>query len=74
MSLQFGLDAEGRKQLNGSISAELHLTCQRCLRSLPLLVESELAMLVFANRQELEKQLPTGGYDKDLLVLDELQA
>ena len=74
ISLQFGLDAEGRKQLNGSISAELHLTCQRCLRGLPLLVESELAMLVFANRQELEKQLPTGGYDKDLLVLDELQA
>jgi len=74
ISLQFGLDAEGRKQLNGSISAELHLTCQRCLRSLPLLVESELVMLVFANRQELEKQLPTGGYDKDLLVLDELQA
>jgi uncharacterized protein len=74
VKLQFGLDAEGRKQLNGVISAVLHLTCQRCLRSLPLQVESELALLVFANRQELEKQLPTGGYDKDLLVLDELQA
>jgi uncharacterized protein len=72
--LQFGLDAEGRKQLNGSISAELHLACQRCMRSLPLQVESQLSMLVFANRQEMEKQLPEGGHDRDLLVLDELQA
>lgn len=74
VKLQFGLDAEGRKQLNGSISAELHLACQRCLRALPLQVESELSMLVFANRQEMDKQLPEGSRDRDLLVLDELQA
>lgn len=73
VDLQFGLDAEGRKQINGTISAELHLACQRCLRSLPLQVDSELSMLVFANRQELEKQLPEGSYDRDLLVLDELR-
>lgn len=71
VALQFGLDAEGRKQLTGSIRAELHLACQRCLRSLPLQVASELDLLVFNDRQELERQLYDGGYDRDVLVLDE---
>ncbi len=71
VSLQFGFDAEGRKQLTGSIRAELRLACQRCLRSLPFGVASELDLLVFNDRQELERQLQDSGYDRDVLVLDE---
>ena len=71
VTLQFGFDAEGRKQLTGSIRAELHLACQRCLRSLPFAVASELDLLVFNDRQELERQLQDGGYERDVLVLDE---
>ena len=71
VALQFGFDAEGRKQLTGSIHAELHLACQRCLGRLPLQVASELDLLVFNDRQELERQLHDGGYERDVLVLDE---
>ena len=34
VNLQFGLDAEGRKLLTGSIAADLELACQRCLKGM----------------------------------------
>ena len=73
--LQFGLDAEGRKLLTGTIESTLHLTCQRCLQRLNWPVDSELAMLVFDTREQLDKLLRLQGSDDmehDVLVLDEL--
>jgi uncharacterized protein len=75
--LEFGHDAEGRKQITGSIEAEVHLACQRCLQALPTHVSCELSLLVFATRAELEKQLSSQGrtvesMEQDVLVLDEL--
>lgn len=76
VALQFGLDAEDRKLLTGTIEATLHLTCQRCLQRLDWPVSSELAMLVFDTREQLDKLLRLQGSDDmehDVLVLDELE-
>jgi uncharacterized protein len=75
--LEFGHDAEGRKQITGSIEAEVQLACQRCLQAMPMQVSCELSLLVYATRAELEKQLSAQGralesMDQDVLVLDEL--
>jgi uncharacterized protein len=77
VSLQFALDAEGRRLLTGTVVAELHLACQRCLRSLVWPVSSELNLLVFSTRDELDKLLRLQGLDSmehDVLVLDEIDA
>ncbi|MES2604404.1 MAG: YceD family protein [Pseudomonadota bacterium] len=76
VTLHFGLDAEDRRLLSGSVTAELHLTCQRCLRSLNWPVSSELAMLVFDTREQLDKLLRLQGIsdmEHDVLVLDEVK-
>lgn len=73
--LQFGLDEEGRKLLTGLIEANLNLTCQRCLQALSYKVTSDVALLVFSDRTELDKQLPgqfLEAIDRDVLVLDEM--
>lgn len=75
--LEFGFDADGQKQITGSITAEVQLACQRCLQALPTQLESEVSLLVFATRAELEKQLHSQGLavdsmEQDVLVLDEL--
>jgi uncharacterized protein len=75
VALQFGLDVEGRKLLTGTVDAILHLSCQRCLQRMDWPVSSELAMLVFDTREQLDKVLRLQGSDDlahDVLVLDEL--
>jgi uncharacterized protein len=76
VNLQFGLDPEGRKLLTGSIVANLALACQRCLQSMQLPVNSELSLLVFSDRKELEQQMSLQtreNLEQDVLVLDEMQ-
>ena len=76
VNLQFGLDAEGRKLLTGSIVANLVLACQRCLQPMQLPVNSELSLLVFSDRKELEQQMSLQtqeNLEQDVLVLDEMQ-
>ncbi|MEI7948676.1 MAG: YceD family protein [Gammaproteobacteria bacterium] len=77
MNLQFGLDAEGRKLLTGSIAASLELVCQRCLKGMQQSVVSELSVLVFANQAELEQQMSAQAQEsleQDVLLLDEIQS
>ena len=76
VNLQFGLDAEGRKLLTGSIVANLALACQRCLQPMQLPVNSELSLLVFSDHKELEQQMSLQtreNLEQDVLVLDEMQ-
>ncbi len=76
VNLQFGLDAEGRKLLTGSIAASLELVCQRCLKGMKQSVTSELSLLVFANQGELEQQMSAQAQEsleQDVLLLDEMQ-
>jgi len=44
--LEFGISDEGRKVLNGHVSAQVEVVCQRCLDNLPLLVEADLNLAV----------------------------
>ncbi len=77
VNLQFGLDAEGRKLLTGSIAASLELVCQRCLKGMQQSVVSELSVLVFANQAELEQQMSAQAQEsleQDVLLLDEIQS
>lgn len=53
--LQFEREASGQRTLNGAMQTELELTCQRCLQSMRLPVETEfrLALLDAGDDPEL---------------------
>ncbi len=77
VSLKFGLDAEGRKLLSGSVVANLDLVCQRCLKGMKVPVSSELSLLVFNDRKELDGQMSQQAQEnlaQDVLLLDEMQS
>jgi uncharacterized protein len=80
VDLQFGLDAEGRGLLHGTLDVPVTVVCQRCLQQMPLQLHSRLALLVVedeAELQELEVEddavaLCEGQLDLPALIEDEL--
>ena len=42
--LRFGLDADGRAIMEGDVTAELHVQCQRCLGAMAVPVDSRFAL------------------------------
>ena len=54
VSLEFGIDAEGIRYMNGRIRAVLMLECQRCLEPMPFDVDREFALGMVRNETEAE--------------------
>lgn len=72
--MQFGVDEEGNKLLTGELKGKLALVCQRCLDSMPFVVDCSLELLVFESRAELVAYQQSHGQDsleRDVIVLDE---
>lgn len=44
VDLNFGLDMEGTPYISGQIKSTVHLTCQRCLKEMEYLIESEFKL------------------------------
>ena len=75
VELRFGLDEEGRRHLQGELSVDLQLTCQRCLQALSLPLRCELSLLVFDDQAQLSQYLLQQGgesMERDVLVLAEV--
>ena len=56
--LDFGIDAQGRREIRGRLEAELQLPCRRCLEPMPQRVESEF-LLGMVSSDELAAELPS---------------
>ena len=53
VALQFERNEANRRHLQGQISAQVSVPCQRCLEPLPLQVDSELDIIVVGSEREL---------------------
>lgn len=78
VSLQFGHDASGRRQIRGVLRTQVHLQCQRCLEDLVLDLDVALDVLVLASDAaaralpgELEAVVVEDGEELALLTLVE---
>lgn len=54
VSLEFGIDAEGIRYMQGHIRAALKLECQRCLEPMRFAVDNEFALGMVRNATEAE--------------------
>ncbi len=57
VEMRFARDDEGRRVINGSVSAEVAVFCQRCLEPMTLNVQQAFALAVVAG-EDIAKQLP----------------
>jgi uncharacterized protein len=56
--LQFGVDDEGHRTVEGQVHAVLPMTCQRCLQLMPYEVQADIHW-AFVATDEAAKQLPS---------------
>lgn len=54
ISLHFGIDESGYACINGRLSANLKLVCQRCLESMDWPVETEFSLGIVTNERQME--------------------
>lgn len=66
--LDFGIDAQGRREIRGRLEADLQLPCRRCLSPMARRVESEF-LLGMATSDALAAELP--GTHEPVLVENE---
>ncbi|KGE77024.1 MULTISPECIES: YceD family protein [Halomonas] len=66
--LDFAIDAQGRREIRGRLTAELQLLCRRCLSPMPQSVESEF-LLGMVSSDALAASLPSTH--EPVLVEDE---
>lgn len=69
-TLGFDKDADGRCRIRGTVSAVLHLVCQRCLMPMAFPVDTRFQLAVVSGPAEAE-QLPD-DYDPLLLEADQV--
>lgn len=55
--LQFDTDGSGHRTIEGSLLAQVHATCERCMQGVPLTLQSEMAVAMISS-DEAAKQLP----------------
>ncbi|MBL1261688.1 MAG: DUF177 domain-containing protein [Thiotrichaceae bacterium] len=63
----FDVDASGNKTLRGHLKATLALECQRCMKAVATLIETDIS-LAFVDTEAAGKQLPS---EYDPYILDE---
>lgn len=68
--LDFGIDAQGRRFVEGSLTADVSLACRRCLEPLPVTVESHF-LLGLASSDAMAADLP-GSYEPVLVENEQL--
>ena len=52
VSLEFKREAEGRLTISGQVSAEVELTCQRCMAPTPVKLKAEFSLVMVGSEQE----------------------
>jgi uncharacterized protein len=69
VDLHFSHDEEQRPVLSGSLRTEVRVSCQRCMETLELELDCELALLVLESEAEV-KALQSEDAELDALVMD----
>lgn len=65
--LRFAIDEQGRRRVSGTLACELQIFCQRCLKPMPLAVNSKIDAALVAD-DEAAQQVPR---QLDLVVAED---
>ncbi|MEC9481950.1 MAG: YceD family protein [Halomonas sp.] len=68
--LDFGVDAQGRRFIEGWLRADVELACRRCLEPMPVTVESRFVLGIVSN-DAMAANLP-GDYEPVLVENEQL--